>query len=132
MRQRILEKLVPTDKVRLIPNFVEIDDMAPLPKANGFSRQHGLDGEFVVTYAGNMGPAQGLETVLEAASLLRHESGLRFLLVGERVLHNRLKALVRASRSGKRPDPAAPALRPGSRCAVRLRAQRWAWPEGRT
>jgi putative colanic acid biosynthesis glycosyltransferase WcaI len=93
MRQRILQKSVPPDKVRLIPNFVDIDDMRPLPKANEFSRQHGLEQEFVVTYAGNMGLAQGLETVLEAASLLRHQSGLRFLLVGEGILFNRLKAL---------------------------------------
>jgi colanic acid biosynthesis glycosyl transferase WcaI len=33
--------------------------------------------------------------LLEAASLLRQESGLRFLLVGEGILHNRLKAVVR-------------------------------------
>ena len=95
MRQRILQKSVPPDKVRLIPNFVDIEDIAPLPKANEFSCQHGLKDDFVVTYAGNMGPAQGLETVLEAASLLRHESGLRFLLVGEGILVNRLKDLVR-------------------------------------
>jgi colanic acid biosynthesis glycosyl transferase WcaI len=95
MRQRILQKLVPADKVRVIPNFVDIDEMAPHPKVNEFSRRHGLEQEFLVTYAGNMGPAQGLETVLEAASLLRHQSGLRFLLVGEGILFNRLKALVR-------------------------------------
>lgn len=95
MRQRILQKLVPAEKVRLIPNFVDLDDMAPLPKINEFSRLHGLEREFVVAYAGNMGPAQGLETVLEAASLLRHQPGLRFLLVGEGILFNRLNALVR-------------------------------------
>jgi colanic acid biosynthesis glycosyl transferase WcaI len=95
MRRRILEKSVPADKVRLIPNFVDVNDMAPLPKANGFSREHGLDRAFVVTYAGNMGLAQGLETVLEAASLLHHQSGLKFLLVGEGGLHERLKAIAR-------------------------------------
>jgi colanic acid biosynthesis glycosyl transferase WcaI len=95
MRRRLLEKSVPADKVRLIPNFVDVNTMAPLPKANGFSREHGLDQAFVVTYAGNMGPAQGLETLLEAAALLRHETGLRFLLVGEGVLQDRLKAIAR-------------------------------------
>lgn len=83
MRQRILEKDVPADKVRLIPNFVDVDDMRPLPRDNAFSRAHGLDRAFVVTYAGNMGPAQNLETVLQAAALLRDEAGLTFLFVGE-------------------------------------------------
>ena len=83
MRRRILDKAVPAAKVRRIPNFVDVNDLAPLPKANAFSREHGLDRAFVVTYAGNMGPAQGLETVLDAASLLNHEPGLMFLLVGK-------------------------------------------------
>ena len=95
MRRRILDKAVPAAKVRLIPNFVDVNDLAPLPKANGFSREHGLDRAFVVTYAGNMGPAQGLEAVLDSASLLNHESGLMFLLVGEGSLHDRLKTIAR-------------------------------------
>ena len=95
MQRRILGKSVPADKVHLIPNFVDVNDMVPLPKANEFSRAHGLDRTFVVTYAGNMGPAQGLETVLDAAALLTHTSGLRFLLVGGGVLHDRLEAVAR-------------------------------------
>lgn len=95
MRRRILAKPVPPDKVRLIPNFVDADEMSPLPKTNAFSRQHGLDGAFVVSYAGNMGPAQGLETLLDAASLLNRQSGLTFLLVGEGSSYARLKTVAR-------------------------------------
>jgi colanic acid biosynthesis glycosyl transferase WcaI len=95
MRRRILDKAVPGAKVRLIPNFVDVNDLAPLPKANRFSREHALDRAFVVTYAGNMGPAQGLETVLDAASLLNHESGVKFLLVGAGSSHDRLKTMAR-------------------------------------
>jgi colanic acid biosynthesis glycosyl transferase WcaI len=95
MQRRILSKSVPARKVRLIPNFVDVNDMAPLPKVNAFSRAHALERAFVVTYAGNMGPAQGLETVLDAAALLKLTPGLRFLLVGGGVLHDRLEAVVR-------------------------------------
>jgi colanic acid biosynthesis glycosyl transferase WcaI len=95
MRQRLLEKSVPAEKVRLIPNFVDTDAMAPLPKANDFSRRHRLEREFVVTYAGNFGPAQGLETVLDAAALLRREPGLTFLLVGEGTLFSHVVGLIR-------------------------------------
>ena len=96
MRQRVLQKSVPAGKVRLIPNFVDVDNMAPRPKACGFSRAHGLDRTFVVTYAGNMGPAQGLDTILDAAALLAREPDLTFLLVGEGVLHDELRATARA------------------------------------
>jgi colanic acid biosynthesis glycosyl transferase WcaI len=95
MRQRILDKRVPPDKVRLIPNFVDAGQMTPLSKTNAFSRAHGLDQSFVVTYAGNMGPAQGLETVIDAAGLLSGESMLRFLLVGEGSLYETLAEMVR-------------------------------------
>ena len=98
MRRRILEKSVAPGKVRLIPNFVDTDDMAPLSKDNEFSREHGLERAFVVTYAGNMGPAQGLETVLDVASLLGREPGLMFLLIGEGLLHDRLEAIARERR----------------------------------
>jgi colanic acid biosynthesis glycosyl transferase WcaI len=98
MRRRILAKGVAADKVRLIPNFVDVETMVPWPKANPFSRAHGLDTAFVVTYAGNMGPAQGLETVLDAAALLSRESGLLFLFVGEGSAYEPIKARVRDQR----------------------------------
>lgn len=94
MRRRILNKAVAPNKVRLIPNFVDVDDLTPGQKSNAFSREHGLDRAFVVAYAGNMGPAQGLDTVLDAAALLRNEPRLRFLLVGEGTSFARLKQLV--------------------------------------
>lgn len=93
MRDRIIEKGVGADKVRLIPNFVDSDEMAPLPRDNAFSHEHGLDRRFVVTYAGNMGPAQGLETLLRAAALLRAEPDVLFLLVGEGGQRERLQGL---------------------------------------
>lgn len=80
--RRLLEKGVPAARVRVVPNFVDAGALAPEPRPNAFSRAHGLDGAFVVTYAGNFGPAQQLDTVLEAARLLADEPGLRVVLVG--------------------------------------------------
>lgn len=96
--QRILEKGVPSAKVRMIPNFVDIERMAPLPKENDFRREFGLDGTFVVSYAGNMGLAQGLDTLVDVAELLRTENGIRFVLVGDGVLHRELKRRVQEQR----------------------------------
>ena len=83
MANRIRAKSVPEDKVRVIPNFADINDFRPLPKVNNFSLRHGLHDKFVVSYAGNMGKPQGLNTLLEAAYLLRQETRIHFLLMGD-------------------------------------------------
>ena len=45
------------------------------------------EGGFPVMFAGNMGRVQGLETVLEAADLLRDDPEVRWVLVGDGSLH---------------------------------------------
>lgn len=93
MRDNLLAKGVPAGKVRVIPNFVDLDRLMPVARDNAFSRQLNLQDAFTVTYAGNMGPAQGLEIVIEAASLLSETDGhVRFLLIGEGMLRERLAA----------------------------------------
>jgi colanic acid biosynthesis glycosyl transferase WcaI len=101
MRQRILEKGVSPDKLEVIPNFVDIGDFLPLPKDNDFSRQYEIHEKFVVIYAGNMGPAQGLESFIEAAVLLQSEPGIHFMMMGDGILRDSLKKRVEQSRLGK-------------------------------
>ena len=91
MRERLLEKGVSNDKVHVIPNFVDVSDLVPLPKDNDFSRKHNLYGKFVVSYAGNMGPAQGLEHFIDAAKILREEAGICFLMMGDGILREFLR-----------------------------------------
>jgi putative colanic acid biosynthesis glycosyltransferase WcaI len=59
-----------------------------------FRKSHDLDGKFVVGYAGNIGLAQGLATLLDAADALR-ASAVKFLLVGEGTDKARLRKLAR-------------------------------------
>ena len=76
-------KGVPTDKLSVIHNWVDTDEVRPLERMNSFRREHGIAEEsFVVMYAGNIGLSQGLEMVLEAADRLRSEDGIAFVLVG--------------------------------------------------
>ena len=100
MRQRLLEKGVPPDKVEVVPNFVDLDDLSPLPKDNDFSRRHGIQEKFVVSYAGNMGPAQGLESFIESAASLRDEPGIHFLMMGDGILKDSLRERVEKSGLG--------------------------------
>jgi putative colanic acid biosynthesis glycosyltransferase WcaI len=92
MRERLLEKGVPASKVVVIPNFVDLGDLSPRPKDNPFSREFGVHDKFVVSYAGNLGPAQGLECFVDVAALLREHAHVCLLLIGDGMLAGPLRA----------------------------------------
>jgi colanic acid biosynthesis glycosyl transferase WcaI len=71
------------EKIRLIYDWVDTDLIKPLSKDNRFAQEHHLVGQFVVLYAGNIGLSQGLEHVLTAAELLRDQTAIKFVFVGE-------------------------------------------------
>jgi colanic acid biosynthesis glycosyl transferase WcaI len=96
MRDRLLSKGVPPGKVEVIPNFVDLDDLSPRPKDNPFSRRFAVHDKFVVSYAGNIGPAQGLECFVDVAALLREYPGVRLLLIGDGMLAGPLRARAEA------------------------------------
>lgn len=83
MANNICAKGVPKEKIRIIPNFVDVEDFHPLPKVNNFSQSYDLADKFVVSYAGNMGAPQGLGILIDAAHILRKESGIHFLIMGD-------------------------------------------------
>ena len=86
-------KNVSFDKVRVIYNWVNTESLRPGPRENSFRMEHGLGAKFVVSYAGLMGYAQDLSTIIECAALMRHDESVMFLLVGEGVLEDRWKTL---------------------------------------
>jgi colanic acid biosynthesis glycosyl transferase WcaI len=81
-RSNLLRKDVPPGKLSIIPNFVDVDFIRPLPQDNGFRHRFRLDGRFVVLYAGNLGHSQSLEHVLECAALLQGQGDIAFVIVG--------------------------------------------------
>ncbi|MDF5714028.1 MAG: glycosyltransferase family 4 protein [Rhizonema sp. NSF051] len=77
-------KGVSDSKIEQIPNWVDINFIRPLPKENNaFRAAHNLNGKFVVLYSGNIALTQGLETVIKAASTLRHIPDIAFAIAGE-------------------------------------------------
>jgi colanic acid biosynthesis glycosyl transferase WcaI len=90
-RQNLLTKGVPASKVSVIPNWVDTEFIRPLPKDNPFSRQHGLECKFVVSYSGNLGYVYDLSTLLEAAKLLSDNDDISFLIVGDGVARSGLE-----------------------------------------
>ncbi|BAZ39884.1 putative glycosyltransferase [Calothrix sp. NIES-4101] len=80
----LLQKGVKASKMVKIPNWVDVNFIRPLPKeASEFRANHNLNGKFVVLYSGNIALTQGLETVVKAASKLRHIPDITFVIVGE-------------------------------------------------
>lgn len=68
-------------------SHVRPDGAEPRPDHTSEGRQ---PGRFVVTFAGNLGPAQGLDTVLDAAVLLRDRPDIVLRIVGDGVDAERL------------------------------------------
>jgi len=91
MREQLIKKGIPIDKVHVIPNFVDVTDLVPLPKNNDFSRNYNIHNKFVISYAGNMGPAQGLDTFIDVAKSLGGETGICFLMMGDGTLRESLR-----------------------------------------
>jgi len=83
-------------KLHLIPNFVDTRIIAPRERENSFSREYGLTGRFTVVYAGNMGPAQGLEILLDAAELTRDDERILYVFVGEGTVRAQLERSTRS------------------------------------
>ncbi len=70
------------DRVRVIPNFVDVERIRPTDKENSYRAEYGLSGKTVVMYAGNVGFSQSLDLVLAAATAMAHEPDVVFVING--------------------------------------------------
>jgi colanic acid biosynthesis glycosyl transferase WcaI len=73
---------VPTTKVTVIVNGVDLRRYSPTPRDTRLACELGLRDHFVVGYIGTHGMAHALERVLDAATLLEDAPRIRFLFVG--------------------------------------------------
>jgi len=84
MRERIVSKGVPQEKVKLFePRMDETLGEIGAAEGSAFRKRYGLEGKFLVTHSGNMGVKQGLDVIVEAATLSRKDKSIVFLLVGD-------------------------------------------------
>ncbi len=84
MDQLVKNKLGRSNKhVTIIPNWADVDLVKPTSKANNvLLSEFGLLDKFIIQCAGNMGRAQGIENIFDAAKLLKDEDGIHFLFIG--------------------------------------------------
>lgn len=100
MRSSILERGIPEEKVCVIPNWADEDRLAPSEDDHTWAGSTINPSDFNIAYTGNMGPAQDLTTLIDAASLAsRSIPNLRVHLVGDGISMSDLRD--RARRSGE-------------------------------
>ena len=93
MRERLIAKGAPANRVHVIPNWIDTSRLAPLEHANEWAVEHGLQDAFVVMHSGNVGHAQDLDALVRAATFLRDLDSLRIVIVGSGARHDELVAL---------------------------------------
>lgn len=74
---------VSPSRITLVPNGADPQMFDPSADGAAFRRLHGLEGRFIVLYAGAHGLANDLGTVLKAAHTLKGEERIAFVFVGD-------------------------------------------------
>ena len=133
-RKHLARQGVEERKISVIRNGVEEDFCLPPGSGGAHSarlqlrKELGLRDEFVLLYAGTLGMAHGLETVLEAAERLRDRRDIVFLLMGAGAERGPIEARVEEMRLSnvrlleKQPREKIPAhLAAADACLVPLR-----------
>jgi colanic acid biosynthesis glycosyl transferase WcaI len=86
---------IPRSQISFLPNGADTDFLRPLPPDEELLDRWGLHGKKAFVYIGTHASYHGLETLIEAASLLRHRADIAFLLIGDGSERERIKAMVR-------------------------------------
>ena len=81
-RDDLVRRGIPARKIRVVRNAVDPARYAPQPRDRGLAAVLGLEGKVVAGYFGTFGVAQRLDTILDAATVLRGRTGIVFLLAG--------------------------------------------------
>src|SRR6185312_15394395 len=93
IKQRLIERGVPGDKIAVIYNWA--DETSAAPGGHCDLAPYGFSGHFNIVYGGNLGRVQGLDVLVRAANLARQRvPELRLLLIGDGIEGDNLRELV--------------------------------------
>ncbi len=84
MAENIRSKTEDKNKVHVVRNWIDTEKTVPVERSkNTLFDELGLSRDkFYVTYAGNIGMMQGIETIVDAAEKLKNEPGIQFIIFG--------------------------------------------------
>lgn len=90
----LAEKGVSGERITYIPNGVHPEHFVSLETRQEIRRLYGFN-RFTIIYTGAHGPANALNTILDAANNLNAESGIEFVLIGDGPVKPDLQAQAR-------------------------------------
>ena len=96
-RNNIIQKGVPEDKIVVIPNWVNTDNVYPVNREdNILIERYGLNPNlFYISYCGNIGYSQNMELLIDVARDICHIlPNVKFLLIGEGAAKEYVKKLI--------------------------------------
>ncbi len=100
-KRRLVARGVPAEKIEVVQTWCEESAVRPEPRDPALARELGIEAPFVLMFAGNLGLAQGLDAVLDAAALLAEEgAGILLVFVGTGLEEGRLRARAEAEGLG--------------------------------
>ena len=93
-KRNIMAKGVPEEKIEVIYNWVDENAITPVKdEENELFEEFGISREkFRVVYAGNLGHAQNIEIIVEAAQRLKEKGNIEFVIFGTGGLEDDIKA----------------------------------------
>ena len=91
MDRRLMALGVPAEKIVTIHDWSDGREVRPLTEPSRLRAEQGWEDRFVVMHSGNVGFSQELETLVEAADVLRVDAGILIAIVGEGALKRRLQ-----------------------------------------
>lgn len=96
IKDNILAKGVPNNKIRVIRNWVDIEEVRPVKfEDNSLAKELELKKDtFKIVYAGNLGMAQGIQVIIEAAEKIRNKSGIDFIIFGNGADEQKIKNMI--------------------------------------
>lgn len=95
IKENIIKKGVPVEKIMVIPNWVDSKMVHPIPKKdNHLYEKYGISkNKFTVVYAGNLGLAQNIDVIINTADLLKGNTNIQFVIFGKGAQENEYKAM---------------------------------------
>ena len=103
MVERAHSKGLPSSRIVLFPNWVDVDAIYPIEshanRSNLIRRElaaqvEGIENKIILLYSGNMGAKQGLELLAPLAETFETDPRIHFIFCGDGAFRKRLESLV--------------------------------------
>lgn len=95
IREKLINRGNPEEKIIIIPNGTNVENFRYNPGARELLRyQLQIENKYVLGYAGIFGLAQGLETLVKAAEILKHLPDIHFLFIGDGPEKSNIQSLI--------------------------------------